>query len=193
MFYLAVSGSTHLAALAPSDAEALFALISANRAHLRAWVPWVDDTLTLADTLRFIAGGQRQAQDGQALYAGLWHEGELAGVLALNYIDRWRRQTEIGYWLGAAYQGRGLMTAACRALVDYAFTELALNRVEIRCSAENHRSRAVPQRLKFVEEGAQPQFEWLHGRYIEMIVYAMNPATWSQVNSALPAAGSGSL
>lgn len=187
MFFLTVNANTHLAALALADAEALFNLINANRAHLRTWVPWVDDTLTPADTLRFIARAERQAEAGQALYAGLWHQEAMIGVLALNYIDNQRRQTEFGYWLGAAYEGQGHMTAACRALTAYVFDELKLHRVEIHCSPANGRSRAIPQRLHFVEEHTERQFEWLHGRYNQMVVYAMTAALWQQLNSAPPA------
>lgn len=187
MFCLAVNADTRLAALVPADAETLFSLINASRAHLRTWVPWVDDTLTVADALRFIARAQRQADTNQALYAGLWHQQTLIGVLALNYIDTHRGQTEFGYWLGAPYQGQGHMTAACRALVEYVFTELKLCRVEIHCSPGNHRSRAIPQRLQFVEEHTARQFEWLRGSYSQMVVYVMTAARWQQLNGARPA------
>ncbi len=189
MFRLQIAKETYLAPLADSDAETLLALINANRAHLRPWIPWVDDTLTAADARRFIANGQRQLADGEALYAAVWHQGELAGVAALNYIDRLRGQTEIGYWLGAAYQGQGLMTAACQALVDYAFTYLGLRRVEIRCALENHRSRAVPLRLGFIEEGVQPQMVWQRSCFTQTVVYAVDSETWQRVKGELLTGG----
>lgn len=185
MFRLQIAHDAYLAALADSDAETLLALINANRAHLQPWIPWVDDVLTAADTRRFIASAQRQLADGEALYAAVRHQDELAGVVALNYIDRLRGQTEIGYWLGAAYQGRGLVTAACRALVDYAFTHLCLRRVEIRCALENQRSCAVPLRLGFVEEGVQPQMAWQRGCFTQTAVYAIDSETWQRVKGEL--------
>lgn len=190
MFQITINSSTCLATLAPADAETLFTLINTNRAHLRTWVPWVEHTRTVADALRFITRAQHQADIGQALYTGLWRQGELTGVLSLNYIDTARSQTEFGYWLGATYQGKGLMTAACRALVDYVFDELGLRRVEIRCSPENHRSRAIPQRLKFTEEHTLAQFEWLRGRYNRMVVYAMTADRWAAAKGTLPGGGS---
>lgn len=181
MFRLPIAEDAYLATLTESDAEALLALINANRAHLQLWISWVDDVLTTADALCFITNAQRQIAAGDALYAAVWHRGELAGVVALNYIDRLRGQTEIGYWLGAAYQGRGLVTAACRALVDYAFTHLGLRRVEIRCALENQRSRAVPLRLGFVEEEVQPQMEWQRSCFTRTVVYAIDAETWQRV------------
>ncbi|MCL6516796.1 MAG: GNAT family N-acetyltransferase [Alicyclobacillus sp.] len=39
------------------------------------------------------------------------------------------RRTSIGYWLGEQFQGRGIMTTACRTMIDIAFHEYKLNRV----------------------------------------------------------------
>lgn len=180
MFSRTIDAETSLIALDMPDASALFALIETSRDHLHDWLPWIDDILTLDDARRFIDAAQRQAQAGASLHAGIWYQGQLAGVVALNYIDQLHGQAEIGYWLGAAFQGRGLMTAACRVLVDYVFDTIHLRRVEIRCAAENLRSRAIPGRLGFVEEGSARQLEWARGRYMETIIYAMDAAAWQQ-------------
>jgi RimJ/RimL family protein N-acetyltransferase len=79
--------------------------------------------------------------------AGIWYEGRLAGVIGYHALDWENRTTEVGYWLGEEQQGKGLVTAACRALVDHAFGELGLNRVVISCATENKKSCAIPERL----------------------------------------------
>jgi hypothetical protein len=61
----------------------------------------------------------------------------------------------VGYWLGEQYQGKGLVTAACRALVEHAFFELGLNRAVILCATENEKSCAVAERLGFRREGVR--------------------------------------
>src|SRR5215212_7167551 len=52
-------------------------------------------------------------------------------------------------WLGEEHQGKGLVTAACLALVDHAFGDLGLNRMVISCATENEKSCAIPERLGF--------------------------------------------
>jgi ribosomal-protein-serine acetyltransferase len=102
----------------------------------------------------------------------------VAGYIGLNRIDWANYRTEIGYWIGASFQGRGIMTRSCRAMLAYAFDELKLNRVEIYCAVDNLRSRAVPERLGFRKEGVMRQAERVHERYHDLVCYSMLAAEW---------------
>jgi ribosomal-protein-serine acetyltransferase len=93
-------------------------------------------------------------------------------------LDWDNRSTEIGYWLGASFQSKGLVTKSCRALIDYAFNELNLNRIEIRCGVENKKSRKIPEKLGFREEGIIRQAEWLHNHFIDLVIYGMLADEW---------------
>jgi ribosomal-protein-serine acetyltransferase len=179
-FGFPISEDVELVLLDQRHAAMLFALVDRNRDHLRQWLPWVDDTRTVEDTRHFIKGALRQFADNNGFQLGLWCNGELAGVIGYHYWDWSHRNTEIGYWLGAAFQGRGLMTCACHALTDFAFEELDLNRVEIQASTENAQSRAIPERLGFTLEGVFRQEAWLHGRPTDQALYAMLRQDWRQ-------------
>jgi ribosomal-protein-serine acetyltransferase len=167
-----------LALLDQRHVATLFALVDRNRDHLRQWLPWVDDTRTVEDIQGFIKRSLQQFADNNGFQLGIWCNGELVGVIGYHYWDWSHRNTEIGYWLGAEFQGRGLMTRACRALVDFAFEELDLNRVEIQASTENTQSRAIPERLGFTLEGIFRQEAWLHGRPTDQALYAMLRQDW---------------
>lgn len=178
MFLLPVEADTQLRLMAEADAEALLALIDANRADLSRWLPWVDETRTLEDARRFIRFGLRQYMNHNGMQAGVWVGGQLAGDAGYNYIDHARRQTEIGYWLGQAFRGRGIMTKVCRILTTYAFDTLGLDSVKIRCAVDNDRSRAIPERLGYEVEGLAPQLDWATDHYIDTIMYSMAAADW---------------
>ncbi len=75
--------------------------------------------------------------------------------------------------MDAAHQGKGIVTACCRAVAAHAFSELKLHRVVIRCAVENHRSRAIPERLGFSFEGIARQSEWLYDHFEDVAVYAL--------------------
>ncbi len=159
-------------------AEELFALVDANRARLRTWLPWLDGAQSPADTLRFIEGALQQFADGLGPQLAIRHDGRIAGMIGFHPLDPANRAGEIGYWLGALAEGRGLMTRACRALTDYGFAELGLHRIVIRVATANARSRTIPQRLGFRHEGTARQAEWLYDRFVDLELYAMLAPEW---------------
>ena len=157
-----------------------FVLVRENLEHLREWLPWVHDGFTLADSQNFIRQNLRQFAEQKGFSVQIVSGEVIAGQVGYNTIDWAHRRTEIGYWLGASFQGRGLMTRACRALIDHAFGELKLNRVEISCATGNRRSRMIPERLGFTREGVLRQAEWVHDHFNDLVVYGLLAHEWKE-------------
>jgi len=181
MFRLEVAPDTELRLLASHDAASLFALTEKNRSYLRQWLPWLDANASAEDTLRFVEDARERYVNREAIETGLFHRGRLVGIAGLNEIDWSPRRGEIGYWLDADAQGQGLVTHACRALIQHAFTEYDLNRLEIRCATDNARSRAIPERLGFVCEGVLRQVEWLYDHFVDHALYAQLRQEWDRL------------
>jgi ribosomal-protein-serine acetyltransferase len=160
-----------------ADAAELYALIDANRTYLVQWLPWAAEQ-DLAATERFIAEAEAQLARNDGFQAVIVPQGEIVGVAGFHSIDWTNRNTSIGYWLAENAQGKGTMTAAVRALVDHAFAEWKLHRIEIRCAPDNHRSRAIPERLRFREEAVLQETELVGGRYLDSVVYGMLEGAW---------------
>ena len=160
------------------DAEELFALIDANRAHLAAWMPFVGQTRGVADSLAFIRAARRQYDENRGMQFALVQGERIIGVAGFHAIDWTRKSTSIGYWLAADRQGAGTMTTAVCALLDHAFERWQLSRVEIRAGVLNTRSRAIPQRLGFREEGVLRSAERIGTRVIDHVVYVMTAREW---------------
>lgn len=169
---------TELRLLGEQHAEDLFALTDENRAHLRQWLPWLDDNKTISGTQKFIKSAVEQFSKNNGFKTGIWFKNRLAGIINYHCIDWINKTTSIGYWLGASYQGNGLVTKACRYLVNHAFIELKLNRIEIRCAAGNKKSRAIPEKLGFIQEGIIRQAEWLYDHFVDHIVYGILASDW---------------
>lgn len=70
------------------------------------------------------------------------------------------------------------MTRVTQALIDHAFTDLDFNRVEIRAAFENTKSRSIPERLGFKQEGQIRQAEWLYDHYVDHVIYGMLASDW---------------
>jgi ribosomal-protein-serine acetyltransferase len=172
-------GDRHsLRALEDADAEQLFAVIEANRAYLAHWMPFVGQTRGVADSLAFIRAARRQFEENRGMQLALVQGHQIIGVVGFHAIDWTRKSTSIGYWLAADRQGAGTMTAAVSALLDYAFDQWRLARVEIRAGVLNGRSRAIPQRLGFSEQGVLRSAERIGTRVIDHAVYVMTAREW---------------
>ena len=178
MFTYKIDEKTELKMLIPQDAEPLFKLTDQSRESLMEWLPFIDYTKSSADSAAFIAATMKQFGDNNGFQAGIWYEGKLAGVIGFHKIDWNNKSTSIGYWLGKGFEGSGLMTKSVKAFVTYALVELGLNRVEIRAAVENKKSRAIPERLGFTEEGCIRQSEWLYDHYVDHVVYGMLAKDW---------------
>ena len=183
---LRVNESIELRQIDEDDAEPLTTLIDRNRSHLKEWLPWLDSSTSLRDTARFIGRSIEQAADDNGLTFGIVCDGALAGVIGQHYLDTLNRRTELGYWLDARHQGRGIVTQSVARMTDYAFGEQDCNRVILHCALGNIKSRAVPDRLGFVQEGILREAEWLYDHYVDLVVYSMLKRAWIKLLAAAP-------
>jgi ribosomal-protein-serine acetyltransferase len=181
MFQLAVAPEIEIRLWALADADACFEAVDRNRASLREWLPWADRTHSAEDSrhyIRTVAIPQYEAKQGPN--CGIWVAGNLAGAIGCHPIDWANRSCALGYWLDVKVRSRGVMTQCCAALLRYLFEELKLHRVCIRCATGNMRSCAIPQRLWFRREGVELEAEWVGGRWVDLVNWAILEDEWRQ-------------
>jgi ribosomal-protein-serine acetyltransferase len=160
------------------DAESLFRVIDANRQHLRKWMWWVDKTQSPDDVEKWID----QVRQGFAVHGRgdflLLEDGEIVGGIGNNADMHWEGAVEVGYWAAEHAQGRGIVSRACRALVQDMFASGVIHRVQIRAEAQNTRSWRVAERLGFTYEGMLRRVHWYNGRWVDHYLYAMLRDDW---------------
>jgi len=180
MFTHQVSDRIELRLLQEHHVAEFYAWQMENSEHLRRWLDWpLDENYSIEDSRGFIKRWLNRFADNNGFEAGIWYQGKLIGEVSVDRIEWQNKLAEMGYSLGAEYQGRGIVTACMRVLIDYAFDELKLNRVELRCAAENLKSRAVAERLGFTQEGELRESWLIHGRFVGQVVYGMLASEWS--------------
>ncbi|MEC3883497.1 GNAT family protein [Halobacillus sp. HZG1] len=160
------------------DAEELFKLSDRSRDHIQAWLPWIHFTKEVEDTRNYIKMSLRRYAENNGLTVCILYKGGIAGVVDFHEIDEKNKVTSIGYWMGADYKGKGLLTRSCEVLFDYAFETIGMNRIEIRAAAKNNKSRGVPERLGFKQEGVIRQAARLYEEYTDHVVYGMLKEDW---------------
>ncbi|MCL3820331.1 GNAT family N-acetyltransferase [Aeromicrobium wangtongii] len=162
--------------LALDDVPALTELHRRNRDHLQPWEPMRADSW-------FTTEGQlaaaRAALEGHA--DGTSHpcvilddDGRLVGRIGLSSIIRGALQSgSVGYWVSADAQGRGIATAALRSLVQVAFGELDLHRVQGETLTHNTGSQKVLERAGFVRYGMAPDYLRIAGRWQDCALFQL--------------------
>ncbi len=159
--------------LLTTDATDIFAAIDSERAYLGRWLPFVQFTRSEEDSLRFVRS-VLEAPYREAVFT--IRDGErFIGLIGFKSTDPYARTTEIGYWLREAWQGRGIVTLAVKALCRLAREELAIRSVAIKCATGNLPSNRIPQRLGFTLDHVERQAELLEdGHYADANVYILN-------------------
>jgi ribosomal-protein-serine acetyltransferase len=156
------------------DLDAIWAAVEEERDRIGVWMPWVETTRTKDDERVWL---ERVVDAGALDGCGIWLEGEFAGGIGLM-LDSFGIVGEIGYWIRTGFEGRGLVTRACAALVDHAFEAIGLHRLVIRAGVENHRSRAIPERLGFTFEGIAREEGRGVGGFYDLAVYGLLDREW---------------
>ena len=160
------------------DLAAVFRLVDSNREHLARWLPFVEITLSPEDERPWVAGQLAARESGASTPPLIMHRDVLVGTISAMHLDPLDRAGEIGYWLAEEAQGKGIVTRACRTLLDYAFNDRGMHRIQVRAATDNARSRAIPERLGFTYEGIQRQAEYAGGRFHDLAVYSMLAHEW---------------
>lgn len=184
MFIHKIDDDLSLKIIELRDAEKVFELTDNSREYLKEWLPWLDFTTTVEDTKAFIKTGLKNFPENKSLNTVILFKGDIVGLAGFNEINWSNKTAYIGYWLGEQYQGNGIMTRVAKALTEYALTELKLNKVEIRAAVENKKSRSIPERLGYVNEGCIRQAEWLYDHYVDSVVYGMLAEEWNEKTKA---------
>lgn len=147
-----------------------------SRDFLQPWEPmWARDELTRAAYRRRLRRYARESREDRAYPFFIFRaeDDALVGGATLSNLRRGVAQTcVLGYWMGAPYAGRGYMTAAVRALVGFAFGDLALHRIEAACLPHNAASRRLLEKAGFQVEGFARRYLRIAGDWQDHVLFA---------------------
>jgi ribosomal-protein-serine acetyltransferase len=161
-----------------ADAPKLFALTDANRDHLVTWFNWLPKTKSVIDSEKFITNALVEMTDDKSLEMGIWQKDQLIGCIGLHDISLENYRAAIGYWLDKDHLKQGIITNSVKTLIEYCFTTLNLNRLEITAATINKPSFSIAKKLGFTREGVARQFDYINGQYLDCIHYSLLKSEW---------------
>lgn len=159
-------------------ASRIYQMVRLEHARLARFLPWAQQTQSLADTVAFLTQARDAFVQGQAVHGGIWVENELVGMIALEVKNPADQAAHIGYWISSRVEGKGVMTRALGAFVAYAFTEWKLHRLEIYCATGNVRSCRVAERVGFRKEGTLRGARKVNAEFLDMNLFALLQPEW---------------
>ena len=159
-------------------AEMIFNCIDENREYLRKWLPFVEFTHKVRDTELFIRSIIDKPYGERDDVFVIWYKGEFAGLICFKDTDFLNYKTEIGYWLIEKMTGKGIAIRSTKKLINIAFRNFNMNRIQIRCGIGNNKSAAIPQKLGFTLEGVERDGERHSRKYIDLEIYSLLKKEW---------------
>jgi len=173
-----VSDTIVMRKLTLDDAREVYAMIDKNRGHFDVWLPGVNDTNSKEKAEANIAKWEDEAKNRKSFILGIFKDGRYVGNIDLHDFYEEAKSASMGYWISEDAQGNGIVTGCARALISYAFDEMGLNRIRIYCATPNKKSRAIPERLGFVQEGVLREDYSIKGKIFDLAVYGMLKREW---------------
>lgn len=158
------------------DPATVLDLYVRNRAHLAPWEPFTAPGFHTIEGQRarsLEAAAARSAGRGAEFGVVERDGGALVGRVGLGSILRGPLQSaQLGYLVDAGHCRRGYATEAVRQLLEIAFGELRLHRVEAAVMPRNHASLAVLARAGFREEGLARRYLLVNGAWEDHVIFA---------------------
>ncbi len=155
------------------DAAALHEAAIESVWEVRPFMPWCRPDLTLDEGRRWIEAQVFAFTARKAFeFVTLGRGGRFLGGCGLNQIDEENHRANLGYWVRSSATGRGVATAAVRQLVEWAFNNTTLVRLEVVVSTENAASLRVAEKAGALNEGVLKKRLLLHGMWHDAVMFS---------------------
>lgn len=143
-----VDDDLELRVLEETEARTLFILTDNNRDYLAQYLPWVDDTTSVRDSLIFIRMMRNLRTKNREFGFGIRFRNELVGHISLMHVSD-EQTPEIGYWIDKNISGKGITSRAAEAVTDFGLHTLQLDKIVIRARIDNTASNKIAEKIGY--------------------------------------------
>ena len=161
------------------DVTEIRRLLRANHEHLKPWNPALsagEDPSSITEVSKTVLRQRRDWKHGAGfvlMVAERERPERFIGKIALNGVMRGAMYgAYLGYWMAADHQGRGLVTEAISAVLDFAFGLAGLHRIQAAIMPRNERSLRVIEKLQFRREGYAERYLQIAGKWEDHVLFA---------------------
>lgn len=134
-------------------ANTIFKTVDENRNYLEPWFPWVKTEINVEASLKYLFELNEKFKIGEKVDYGIYVDNEYIGNVGIFNISKKNKSAEIGYWLSEKFTRQGYMTEAVKIVEKEYFSNVNLNRIQIRCDERNIPSAGVAKKCGYILEG----------------------------------------
>ncbi|WP_367990382.1 GNAT family N-acetyltransferase [Vibrio sp. NTOU-M3] len=178
MFTKRINKDLSLALIQPAFAKQYAALVTTQTAYLAQWLAWPKHCHTEQHFREFAQKMLHDYADGTSMTCSILYKGEIVGNCSFNRIDHSRKMVEVGYWLSCHHQGKGIMTQVVSKLIDIAFNELQMEKVQLAAAENNTPSRNLATRVGMSLEGIITHAENINGQILNHAIYGIHKQSY---------------
>jgi len=171
--------STAIRPYARADADHLFAAARESIAELEPWMPWCHPAYSIDEARAWVELTLLGRQDGTMYDFAITADGSYAGACGINQINAQHRVANLGYWVRTSCTGQGVAPRAVRQLLDWAFGNTNLNRVEIVAAIDNPKSQRVAEKVGAHRDAVLAQRTMVRGQPTDAVMYSVLRANWT--------------
>ncbi len=159
-----------------SDAPTLFAMLSTDEVARFISPP----PTTIEGYERFIEWTHRQRAAGQLVCFGIVPHGMTSaiGIFQVRSIEPGFGTAEWGFAMGSEFWGTGAFIEGARHILDFAFEQIGVHRMEARAAVHNRRGNAALQKIGAVREGLLRKAFLKHGTYYDQFLWTVVDSDW---------------
>lgn len=166
----------------PEDVPLVVKFYADNRAYLTPFYPaWAEDFFTAEYWQNEVEAATREFVCGQSLRLLIFSQTESTVIGIINFRNFIRGAAQfctVGYSLAEKEQGKGYMTEALQAGIDYVFEELKMHRIMANYMPHNQNSGNLLKRLGFVVEGYARDYLLINNQWQDHILTSLTNPNW---------------
>jgi ribosomal-protein-serine acetyltransferase len=155
------------------DVPVLYECVRESMDALRPWMPWCQYEYSISDSGEWVERQIAAFREEREFHFAILYGQQFAGVCGLNAIQQSDRLANLGYWVRTSVCNRGIATSATRLLVDWAFQNTELDRLEIVAAVGNIPSLRVAAKAGAVWEGVMRGRLRLDGKSHDAVLFSI--------------------
>ena len=157
------------------DARAVYEAVDESRLEVSRWMDWCRPTYGPRDAEAWIRSTMLGREEGSCFQFGIFarRRRRLLGACGLSHIEPQVRLANLGYWVRTRASGRGIAPEAACRVIDWAFANTDLQRIEILAAVGNLRSQRVAEKLGATREGVLRSRLAVFGKHYDAVMFSI--------------------